>query len=379
MNRLWDHKFLFRIDLRLLLVIVFLMTISLFVISSMTLENSEEGVFFTPFVKSQIQWFLIGWAIFFLCVGFDYRKLREWTWFLYVFCLLLLIGLFFTSPIQNVHRWYRLPLIGIQLQPSEHAKLIVVLTLGWFLERKKGAHIQSLITFFQTMLIVAIPFILILKQPDLGTALVLYPITLIMCYFAGVHKKAFRLIAFLGIILILFTSFMFLGVISHEKMRPVFTKVLKEYQYARLNPDSYHQKASKTAISIGGLTGNGWHKSDFSSRKWLPAAHTDSVFAAFGEEFGFLGMLFLLFLYYSLIYLGFKATAYAKDDYGRLLSSGLTIYLAMHIIMNIAMMLALLPVSGVPLVLVTYGGNSVLTTMAALGILQSIYSRRFMF
>ena len=108
-------------------------------------------------------------------------------------------------------------------------------------------------------------------------------------------------------------------------------------------------------------------------------AHTDSVFAAFGEEFGFVGLIFLLFLFYALIYFSFQVAAVAKDPFGRLLAAGLAAYLAMHVLVNCCMMCALLPITGVPLILVTYGGSSLLTTMAALGLLQSIYSRRFMF
>jgi len=127
------------------------------------------------------------------------------------------------------------------------------------------------------------------------------------------------------------------------------------------------------------MTGTGWRKSEYTSGGWLPASYTDSVFPAFGEEFGFLGLLFLLALFYSLIYFSFQVAAVAKDPFGRLLSAGIAVYLAMHILMNIGMMSGFLPITGVPLVLVTYGGSSILSTMTALGILQSIYSRRFMF
>jgi len=342
------------------------------------MDMGETEIVITRWAKSQLYWFLAGWAVFIIAAGFDYRKLREWTWPLYLFLIVLLVGLFVVNPIQNVHRWYRIPILNFSVQPSEHAKLIVVLTLGWFMERKASV-VGGLKTFFQAMCIVGIPFLLILKQPDLGTASVLIPIALTMGYFGGLHKKALRVIAYSGIAVVLFSTMMFVGVISHEKMKPFFTVFLKEYQYARLSPKSYHQEASKTAVALGGITGSGWHKSEFSSQKWLPAAHTDSVFSAFGEEFGLVGMAFLLLLFYALIYFGFQVTLHAKDHYGKLLSSGLTIYLAMHIMMNIAMMLGLLPMSGVPLILITYGGSSVLTTMAALGILQSIYSRRFMF
>lgn len=170
-----------------------------------------------------------------------------------------------------------------------------------------------------------------------------------------------------------------MNVISHEELRPYATKVLKNYQFDRLDPNTHHQKAAATAIAIGGLTGTGWKKGEYTSRGWLPAAYTDSVFPAFGEEFGFLGLVFLLALLYSLIYFSFQVTAVAKDHFGRLLSAGVAVYLAMHILLNIGMMCGLMPITGVPLILVSYGGSSTLLTMSALGILQSIYSRRFMF
>ena len=375
---MWKSWTFSRLDYRIFPLIFGLMVISLLVISSMTADMSEEGpIFWTSLVKSQVRWFFLGWAVFFATAAFDYRKLRDWSLFLYVALIVLLIGLFFVSPIQNVHRWYRIPGVA-SFQPSEQAKLILIVFLGWFLERR-GSKVGSLNTALQVGAIVGLPFLLILKQPDLGTALILYPIALAMGYFADIHRGLLRLMSAIGIMALGVVTMMFVGIFDHEEMRPVFTKVLKEYQYERLNPNTYHQKASQIAIAVGGLTGTGWHKGEFAGKKWLPAAHTDSVFAAFGEEFGFVGLVFLLFLFYALIYCSFQVAVVAKDLFGRLLAAGLAVYLAMHVLVNIGMMCALLPISGVPLIFVTYGGSSLLTTMAALGLLQSIYSRRFMF
>ena len=232
---------------------------------------------------------------------------------------------------------------------------------------------------FLAGLIVGIPFLLILKQPDLGTALVLFPITLVMFYFGDVNPIVVRTMSWFGGLLLIFVALIFLGVVSHEDIRPYATKVLKSYQFDRLDPNTHHVKSAATAIAVGGVTGTGWKKSEFTAGGWLPAPYTDSVFPAFGEEFGFIGLLFLLALFYALIYFSFQVTAVAKDHFGRLLSAGIAVYLAMHILMNIGMMSGFLPITGVPLVLVTYGGSSTLSTMTALGILQSIYSRRFMF
>lgn len=377
---MWNHRYLSRIDYRLIPIVLVLMTISLLVITSMTTGLSEQdtGFFVTGLARSQLQWFVIGWGIFFLFAGLDYRKFREWTWLLYILMLVLLVGVYFANPIQNVHRWYRIPILGISFQPSEYAKLIVVLTLGWFLE-KKGSRVSELSTAFQVGLIVGVPFLMILKQPDLGTALVLYPITLIMCYFAHVHKFVIRMLSTMGLIAVFVVSLFFSGIVSHADMKPLFTKVLKEYQYERFNPNTYHQQAAQTAIAIGGLFGTGFNKSEYSSQKWLPATATDSVFAAYAEEYGLFGVVLLLGLFYAICYLGFQVATVAKDPYGKLLAAGLTIYLSMHVLINIAMMCGFLPISGVPLIFISYGGNSVLTTMASLGILQSIYARRFMF
>lgn len=378
MQSIWNPRALSRIDLRIFPVVICLMIISLLVISSMTANpDAERFVFWTPLVKTQLRWCCLGWGVFFLAAGFDYRKLREWSVFLYFAMALLLVGLFFVSAIQNVHRWYRIPGI-VSFQPSEQAKLVMVIFLAWFLERK-GSRAGSLETALQMGVLVGVPFLLILKQPDLGTALILYPIALVMGYFAGVHRGVLKCLTACGLAGIFLVMLMFVGILSHEQMRPAFTSVIKEYQYERLNPDTYHQRASQAAIAIGGLTGTGWHRSEFAGRQWLPAAHTDSVFAAFGEEFGFVGLAFLLFLFYALIYFSFQVVGAAKDPFGRLVAAGLAVYLAMHVLLNIGMMCALLPISGVPLIFVTYGGSSLITTMAALGVLQSIYSRRFMF
>ncbi|MCX6986606.1 MAG: FtsW/RodA/SpoVE family cell cycle protein [Chlamydiae bacterium] len=378
---MWSHQYLRLIDLRTIPILLGLMAMSLLVISSTTVEafeSAQDESFLTPFVKGQIKWFAIGSVFYLFFAGFDYRKLKKWSWFLYLGMVIMLLGLFFTTPIQNVQRWYRIPGVGMMFQPSEYAKLIVVITLSLFLETKAYAIRTSRVTW-QAIIIILIPFLLILKQPDLGTALVLYPIALVMFYFGGIKRKVITIMSIIALSGLFFVSLMFTGVLSHEEMRPYVTKVIKDYQFERLNPNTYHQQASQTAIALGGISGSGWRKSEFSGRQWLPAAHTDSVFAAYSEDFGLIGVFIMLLLFFGLIYFSFQVTAVAKDPFGRLLSAGITVYLAMHIIVNIGMMCGFLPITGVPLVMITYGGSSVLSTMTALGILQSIYSRRFMF
>ncbi len=379
---MYSTRFLHRIDFRLVFICLLLMAISVVTISSYSGEgltaDAMHETWLTPMVKSQMKWFCIGWILFFIFAAFDYNKLREYAWLIYGLTLLALIGLFFTEPIQNVRRWYRIPFINFNAQPSEAAKLTVIIALSWFLERRANSS-KSMATTLGAVAIAGIPFLLIVKQPDLGTALVLYPIAGVMCYFGDIHPFVLRLFTGLAVLGLVFVVCIFSGFIPYEETKPYVHRILKEYQYERLNPDTHHQKAASTAIAIGGISGVGWKESEYARGGSLPAPYTDSIFPAFGEEFGLIGLIFLLVLFYSLIYCSFQVTAVAKDPFGRLLAAGIAIFVAIHVLVNIGMMCGLLPITGVPLLLQSYGGSSIISTMTTLGILQSIYSRRFMF
>ncbi len=273
MQYAWDHRTLARIDWRMMPIIGSLMVISLLVISSMTAEPEES--FWTPLVKSQLRWFLFGWGIFALTAAFDYRKLQSWSVILYAGVILLLLGLYFTAPIQNVHRWYRISSLGINVQPSEYAKLIVAIALAAFWD-KEGARAQTLGSAFKAIAIAGIPFLLVLKQPDLGTALILFPISLAMGYFADMHRGTIKILSAIGIIALLVILSFFVGIFSHEEMRPWFTRVMKEYQYDRLNPNTYHQKAAVISIAVGG---HDW--------SWLETRGVRREKMASGRTYGF--------------------------------------------------------------------------------------------
>lgn len=377
----FEFKYLRRVDFRVLPILFLLMTISLVIMSEansiVRVEEISEEPFWTPLALSQLKWFCIGTVVYFLTASFDYNKLREWAWFLYIVMLIALVGLFFTAQTHNVQRWYRIPGL-FYVQPSEFAKLIIVISLSWYLEKQKN-NCGELSIAMSASLIAGIPFLLILMQPDLGSALILFPITLVMFYFADIYPPLVKCMTVGLVIGSTLFSLILLGVIPHEKFKPVALKVMREYQYKRLSPKEYHRKQAASAMAVGGLTGKGWRKGDFTSGGWLPAPQTDSVFPNFGEHFGFVGLIFLLGLFYMLLYYSFRVCTVAKDYFGQLLSTGVAVYLAMHILINVGMMCGLLPITGVPLILITYGGSSSIVTMAALGILQSIYSRRFMF
>lgn len=359
----------------MVIVIACIMLLSLFVLGSFPHEDES---FLSPLVRNQLRSCFVGWGVYIIVARLNYQRLREWTWLLYVAMILSLIGLFFTDAIQRVNRWYKIPFIQMNFQPSESAKLIVVIALSWYLERRQ-ADAYKTSTLCGALLIAFIPFFFILKQPDLGTALVLAPITCVMFYFGNLHPLVVRIGSFVGLLGLMFVALFFLRIVPHEDAKPYVTRVIKDYQYERLNPNTHHQQASSTAIAIGGLTGTGWGKGDYTKHGWLPAPTTDSIFAAFGEETGLLGLSTLMALYYALIYFCFQVVAVAPDLFGRLLSAGIAVYLAMHVLVNVGMMSGVLPITGVPLVLMSYGGSSIVFTMIALGLLQSIYRRRFIF
>lgn len=334
--------------------------------------------FWVPLVKSQFGWCLLGWAVFGICAAFDYRRLREWTWPLYLLSLIALAGLFFVPAIQHVHRWYRLKALNTSIQPAEYAKLTTIFALAWWCERFFSS-LPRLGPTLAAIYITAVPFILILKEPDLGTALILWPTCLGLLVFAGGHEKCLRFCKWIGGLAILGCAVLFLGFISFDTVEPMMSRVLKEYQLARLRPAMHHQQAAMAALALGGIAGRGWHGGTFSTRGWLPEPTTDAIFPSLGEEFGLVGMIVILAAFYRLLAFGLEVAIIAKDDFGRCLAVGIAINAAAHVIVNIAMMAGIFPVTGVPLPLISYGGSAILANMVGWGILQSIYCRRFMF
>ncbi|MFZ4773315.1 MAG: FtsW/RodA/SpoVE family cell cycle protein [Chlamydiia bacterium] len=371
-------RFVKLLDYKMITIIFVLMCLSFIVISSSTIQHENSPGFFSQAVKAQGRSYLVGWFCYFLFAWWDYRKVKNFTPLLYLFVLILLVGLFFTNPIQNVHRWFRFPFLPFALQPSEFAKVVMLMMLCWFFEDKPlTSHWLS--NGYKALGLMLIPFALVVKQPDLGTALILVPLCFTTLVFAGGHKGLIRWMSLMGVAATLFVTSIFAGWIPFEAVREPLSVVLKEYQIERLNPHTYHQKAGQTAIALGGIGGSGFGKSQFTGQEWLPFAHTDSIFPAFTEEFGVIGAAFLFALFFSLIYLSLKIAKEAQDRFAMLYAATVSTYIGVHVIVNISMMAGSLPITGVPLILMTYGGSSVVATMIMLGLLQSITLRRFRF
>ncbi len=291
--------------------------------------------------------------------------LRRWTPWGYLLGLILLVLVLFKGDVgQGARRWLD---IGIRFQPSEAMKLGVPMMAAWFLHDRQIPPKLGHIAIIAVMIVV--PTILIARQPDLGTSLLIAASGIIVIILAGM---SFRLIVGLGIAAIP-------GAL-------VLWNFMKDYQKQRvltlLDPDSdplgagYNIIQSKIAIGSGGTFGKGWTNGSQAQLEFLPERDTDFIFAVLGEEFGLLGALTLLALYIFVIGRGLYIAVQAHDTYSRLLAGSISLTFMVYVFVNTAMVTGLVPVVGVPLPLVSFGGTSMVTLMAGFGILMSIHSHR---
>jgi rod shape determining protein RodA len=249
-------------------------------------------------------------------------------------------------------------------------KLTLILALAKYFDHHRSIEPHRLKGLAIPFLIMLVPFLLILKQPDLGTAMILFIIFSSMILFIGVHWKSLGLSALTGLAVI-----------------PAGWFFLKNYQRERIitfvNPDSdplgsgYHVIQSIIAIGSGGLSGKGFLKGTQTQLRFLPERHTDFVFSVFAEEWGFLGCMVLLVLFMSLILWGLKIALHARDYNGTLIAVGIAALIFWEVFINIGMVLGLLPIVGIPLPFLSYGGSSMVVLMTCVGMLMSISMRRF--
>jgi rod shape determining protein RodA len=267
-------------------------------------------------------------------------------------------------------RW--LSLGPISFQPSELAKIALVIVLAKFFSEKRGYRGYRLKDLWQPFLLIGAPSILILKEPDLGTAMLLVAGSLSMILFVKVSWKS--LVILVG---------------SALSLAPFVWFSLKEYQRMRiltfLRPDrdpfgaGYHINQSKIAIGSGQFWGKGFLNGTQTRLHFLPEQHTDFAFSVLAEEWGFAGSVLLLILYLFLILWGLNIAKVSKDRFGAILSVGIVAFIFWQVVINVGMVTGLLPVVGIPLLLFSYGGSSLISTMAAMGLLMNISMRRFMF
>ena len=366
---------MFRIDRRFLKSFDWPMLILLLAVSGMALMNLYSASYppspwgMPPYIK-QCYLFLMGMMgiLFILC--FDYKELHFWNYPFYIFIIvLLLLVLVAGNSAGGAQRWINLGFF--KLQPSELAKLMMVVTLASYYSRKEeelGYGVKEMLT---PVLLTGLPFLLILKQPDLGTALMLGIIFVSMTVFAKVRWQTYVVGLILGSGAGIFAWFY----------------LLRPYQKRRietlLNPakdpmgQGYQILQSKIAVGSGGFNGRGYLEGTQGHLHFLPERHTDFAFSVWGEEWGFTGSLVFLITYFSILFLGLYTAMTARDRFGVFLSFGVVMLIFWQAVINLLMILGFLPVVGIPLPLVSYGGSSLLTTLLALGILLNVRMRRF--
>jgi rod shape determining protein RodA len=346
-------------------LVMLMSAISVFEIYSATLHTKFAG-----FEHKQVLWLAGGIVLMFIFSRVNYHLLVDQVHWAYGFCLLSLVAVAVVGTrVMGGKRWIKLP-GGIHFQPSEWVKIVLIIAVARYFSNL-GTRGLTWGDIFKAFALVGVPMLLVLKQPDLGTALTYSPILLCGLFLGGIHWKQALAILLAGSILIV----------------PVWSKVLKPYQKKRLTsfiaPDDdprgsgYQVKQSLIAVGDGGLWGRGATKGTQTQGDFLPIPYTDFIFAAFCEEHGFVGAVVVLLLYFLILMRLIQNAQTAADLPGSMLVMGVVAVLIFQIAVNVGMVVGLMPVTGIPLPLMSYGGSSVLFTFLALGIVMNVRMGRF--
>jgi rod shape determining protein RodA len=361
MQRVWS-RLTDNIDPFLFAVVATITALGLLVLFSAANEMMSR-------VTSQSQKVVVAVIIMFFIANLSPQFIARFAVPIYVFGILLLVGVAIGGEvIKGARRWLKIPGIG-NIQPSEIMKIAVPLILAWYFDRHEGAITWK--NFAVASLLVAIPFALIVRQPDLGTALLVGACGFYILYLAGLD---WRIIigggALASAVFAAAWQFSWLHDYQKERILTVFDPQLDKQDAG------WHTIQAAIAIGSGGLFGKGWLKGSQTHLEFLPEKHTDFIFAVYGEEFGLLGGLVLIFLYVLLIGRCMFIAIRATSLFGRLLAGSLTLMFFTYAFVNIGMVTGMLPVVGVPLPFVSFGGTALMTLFIAVGLLMSIASHR---
>ncbi len=364
-----DRRLLQNFDWILLILLVLIATISVVNLYSAAYQIENTGG--SHIYVKQIYWYLIGFAIFLVMTVFDYAVLERLAYPAYFLTVVLLVLVLLAGRVHSgSQRW--LSLGGVSFQPSEMAKIAIVIALGKFFSEHGQVDDYRLRDLWRPFLLTAIPCLLIVKEPDLGTGLTLVVVSLSIVLFVKVNWKSLLIL-----------------VVTSMSAAPFIWFTLKDYQQKRIltflrpNMDplgaGYHISQSKIAIGSGLFWGKGFLKGTQTRLDFLPEQHTDFVFSVLAEEWGFVGASFLLLIFLLLILWGVNIARNSKDRFGAIMAFGIVAMVFWQIVINVSMVIGLLPVVGIPFVLMSYGGSSVIATMAGMGLLMNVSMRRFMF
>jgi rod shape determining protein RodA len=364
-----DRRLFTSFDWPLLLLVLLLTSIGVLNIFSASYTYKVVG---SPYFLRQIYWILAGMGIVLAVCSIDYHIFEDTAyWFYGLMLMLLVVVLVIGRTSMGATRWLHLGFFSIQ--PSEPMKIIIIMTFARYFVDLPPAEGLRLRELGYPLLLLGGPTLLIMKQPDLGTAILVILISASMMLYVGIRWKTLLAVG-LSVLPVLYVSWKFF---------------LREYQKNRVlnfiwperDPlgSGYHIIQSKIAVGSGGIFGKGFLQGTQSHLRFLPEQHTDFAFSVFAEEWGFMGCLIMLLLYLILVLWGLGIAGRCNDRFGALLAVGVSAMLFWHIVVNIGMVIGLFPVVGVPLPLFSYGGTSMITSMAGIGILLNVSMRRFMF
>ena len=365
-----ERTFLRRIDWNLAGVIFALNIIGLVVLFSATHGAVASSV--NRLFLSQIFWLSVSWALYFIVTLFDYQLFLRLAYILYGLNLFALIAVIaFGKVALGAQRW--LDLGFFMYQPSETMKLSVVLVLARVMSRKSYPNGMGLKEMLVPAVLVGVPFAITAAQPDLGTALMLVIIGGSILFFIRIKTK---ILLTVGLALtIALPCAWFFGLKEYQKNRVyTFISPMRDPRGA-----GYNSIQSRIAVGSGRLFGKGFRKGTQSQLEFLPERHTDFIFSVLSEEFGLIGSLITIVFFARLFTLGTRIASQAREKAGAIVVVGILAILFWHMFINIGMVIGLLPIVGIPLPLISYGGSSMLTTMTGLGLISSVAYRKFLF
>jgi rod shape determining protein RodA len=323
------------------------------------------------YVERQSIYFGIGLALALVLARLDYSRLREYKYGLYGVMIALNLVVLGMPKVQGAARWIPLPFF--QLQPSEFGKVLLVVSVSAFaVDRSRRLHEKR--TTFRIMLLAVLPALMVIPQPDLGTALVYIAAGFAILFFSGTSWKQLTALVALFVVAIVFV--LVIGpATGHHLLKPYQMQRLTGFLHPSHDPrnQTYNILQSLTAIGSGGKTGLGAAGATQVNLGYLPAPNTDFIFAVVGETYGFVGAAVVLSLYALMIWRSLRILTMAKNLYGTLIAGGVLAMLMFQVFINAGMTIGIMPITGVPLPLMSYGGSSVLVTFIAIGLLQSIY------
>ena len=383
-----DLRLLKRMHWPMTIAVALLLLIGVLFVYSSCYTGEEQPI--RSLYQRQILWVAVGALCYLGLAALDYRVLGQFApWFYGVSLALLLMVLFLGTRIYGARRWLMVFRVG--LQPSEFAKLAVLLLLARLLSRYRqpAGWLPSILV---PLILVAVPVLLILKEPDLGTAAVFIPPALVMMFIAGVPWRGLVTVMAIGLAivsLVLGAVFLPTAMGMDEDQQERFNDLtgLSRNQRERIlvffDTDrdplgfGWNRRQSEIAVGSGGPWGKGFRKGTSNILGFLPpsVAPTDFIYSVIAEEKGFFGSVVVLGLFAAVLLCGIHAATSTEDRMGRLLCVGVTLLIFCHVFINIAMTIGLMPITGLPLPLLSYGGSFMVATMSALGIVQSVYIR----